>query len=349
MILDELTLDEKIGQKIILGFRGLSLVEAYDLHNYLQSGMIGGIVLFDKDLETGEKRNISDPLQTVRLISDLKDNSKYPILVAIDQEGGKVARLNSSNGFEEFPSAMEVALKEDFEYAQICFKKIAEVLKYVGINVNFAPVVDLSINSNNTVVVGKGRCFGSEPKQVATYAKMFINAHLELGILPVAKHFPGHGSSFDDSHYGWVDISNTWITKELKPYELLNNAGRLPAVMVGHLYNKHIDPNFPASISHIWVEEILRKQIGFDGLVISDDLQMKAICDYFTLEEVVEHAFKSGIDILVFANQSNYEIDIPKKVIEIAKNLLFNGKLSIVELDKSVQRILKIKNEFMLN
>ncbi|MFN3306164.1 MAG: glycoside hydrolase family 3 N-terminal domain-containing protein [Candidatus Kapaibacteriota bacterium] len=349
MNLEELTLEEKIGQKIILGFRGLSLAEADYLQNCLESGIIGGVLLFDKDLETGEKRNISDPFQIIKLITDLKSNSKYPLFVALDQEGGKVARLNSSNGFEEIPSAMEIAFQDNFEYAQMYFKKIAETLKYVGINVNFAPVVDLGINSNNTVVVGNGRCFGSDPEKVANYAKIFINAHLELGIIPVAKHFPGHGSSFGDSHLGWVDISNTWTTKELQPYELLNDAARLPAVMVGHLYNRHIDPNFPASISHIWIEEILRKQIGFEGLVFSDDLQMKAICDYFTLEEVVELAFKSGIDILVFANQLNYQIDIPKNIIEITKNLLFNGKLTDVELEKSVQRILKIKNEFMLN
>lgn len=349
MHIDKLTLEEKIGQKILIGFRGLSLVEVPDLLHYLENGLISGVLLFDKDLETSQKRNLSDPDQIVKLISEIKINSKYPSFIALDQEGGRVSRLNSSNGFEMFPSAMEIALNQDLEYAKICFKKLSEILKHVGINVNFAPVVDLSINPNNAVVVGKGRCYGSEPEVVATYAEVFIEAHLVERILPVAKHYPGHGSSSGDTHHSLVDISNSWSIKELKPYELLRESNKLFAVMVGHLFNRHIDPIFPASLSHTWVEEILRKEIGFDGLVVSDDLQMKAISNYFSLEEIVEYAFKSGIDILVFANQLDYSIHLPKKVIEIAKNLLSNGKISLIELEKSVQRILKIKNEFMLN
>lgn len=349
MVVENLSLEEKIGQMLLIGFRGTEVETEVWLSKSMQNGEIGGVILFDKDYLTKEKRNILEPTQLSRLIHQLKTNSKYPLFIAIDQEGGSVARLNSSNGFEDFPSANEIASKEDIGFAQGIYAKLARNLKKVGFNVNFAPVLDLCLNPENSVIVKKKRCFSSELDVVLKYGEIFIQSHIHEKILPVAKHYPGHGSSVGDTHLGWVDVTNTWQSIELKPYESLNGKGLLPAIMVGHLFNRNIDPLYPATLSHIWIEEILRKQIRFDGLVFTDDLQMKAISEGFSFEEVVELGINAGVDIFVFANQIEYDCELPKKFIDLVKELLSARKLSIERIDRSVERILGFKTRFMLN
>ncbi|ROL57835.1 glycoside hydrolase family 3 protein [Bacteroidetes/Chlorobi group bacterium Naka2016] len=349
MRINELSLEEKICQMLVVGFRGLKIEDVPWLSNSLTKGHLGGVILFEKDYQTGEKRNISEPTQLQTLIAQLKRNSKFPLFIAIDQEGGAVARLNSSNGFEDFPSANEIANKNDISFAEETYSKLSNLLSQLGFNVNFAPVLDLCINPENTVIVQKKRCFSKEPEKVVRFSKIFIQNHLRRNVLPVAKHFPGHGSSYADTHKQWVDVTNLWTTTELKPYELLRNQDSLPAVMVGHLFNKHIDPIYPATLSHIWIEEILRKQIGFDGLVFTDDLQMKAIADNFTLEEIVQLGFNAGVDIFLFANQIENDEQIISKFDQIVKELIYQNRISLDRINKSVERIINFKNKFMLN
>jgi len=349
MQINHLTLEQKICQMLMVGFRGTDLKDIHWLKNYLENGLIGGVILFETDRETNTIRNIQSSEQLKKLTGDLSAASKVPLFIAIDQEGGKVSRLNSRNGFEDFPSHAELGQTNDEKTAKIVFLKIAEALHNMGINVNFAPVVDLAINSDNKVVVQNNRCFSANPMEVAKFAQYFIEAHNKFNVLSVAKHFPGHGSSQQDSHFDWTNVSNTWKSLELKPYEILNGAGTLPGVMVGHIYNKNFDPNFPASLSHIWVEEILRKQIGFEGLVFTDDLQMKSISNNFTLEETTELALIAGNDILLFANQINYIENLPEKFIQIVLDLLNRNKIKLERIYRSFERIMNFKQQIMLN
>ncbi|MGB9771140.1 MAG: glycoside hydrolase family 3 N-terminal domain-containing protein [Candidatus Kapaibacteriota bacterium] len=349
MNLHELNLDEKIAQMIIVGFRGLVLEDEGWLSDFLSQGRLGGVILFEKDFQTAKERNIANRTQLVNLINQIKNISRYFPFIAIDQEGGSVSRLNSSNGFEDFPSAEMIAEKGDISYAKTIYSELARNLSLVGCNVNFAPVVDLCLNPDNGVIVKKKRCYSSDPEVVVSFAEIFIQSLLEKNVLPVAKHFPGHGSALGDTHTSWVDVTYFWKSIELKPYEILNTKGLLDAVMVGHLFNKNIDPLYPASLSHIWIEEVLRKQIGFKGLVFTDDLQMRAIADNFSFEEVVEIGLNAGVDVFVFANQIEYEEQLPLEFIKIAKKLIQTRKISEERIDKSVERIIYYKNKFMLN
>jgi len=349
MFTNSLTLEQKICQLLMIGFRGTELKDCRWLEDYLENGLLGGVILFEKDFATNSIRNIQNPEQLKKLTKDLSAASKIPLFIAIDQEGGRVSRLNSRNGFEDYPSHAELGQINDEKTAKIVFSKIAEALHNLGINVNFAPVVDLAINPENKVVVQNNRCFSADPMEVAKFARNFVVAHKEFNVISVAKHFPGHGSSQQDSHFDWTDVTNTWRALELKPYEILNRDAILNGVMVGHIYNKNFDPNFPASLSHIWIEEILRKQIGFGGLVFTDDLQLKSISNNFSFEEAVELALLAGNDILLFANQIDYSEDLPQKFIKIVLELIKNNKISIERINNSFERIMYYKNQIMLN
>jgi beta-N-acetylhexosaminidase len=345
MKVSDLSLEQKIGQKIIIGFRGTELQSEPLIVKYLEQGFIGGVILFDKDLQTKSKRNIVSPEQLRKLTDDIRSRSKIKPFIAVDQEGGAVARLNSTNGYEDYPSHNELSKTRDKNYAREISRKMAGMLKKSGINLNFAPVLDLAINPDNQVVVQKGRCFSDKWDIVADFASEFIQAHLDEDVLPVGKHFPGHGSSLGDTHNGWVDITTSWRTEELKPYEAMIQRNLLPAVMVGHLYNKNVDPIYPSSLSHIWIEEVLRKNLSFKGIVFTDDLQMKAISSHFTLEEMVELSFNAGVDVLVFANQLEYNPELPERIIELSLRMISDGKFSIKAIDSSVERILEIKEK----
>ncbi|MCX7880635.1 MAG: glycoside hydrolase family 3 protein [Ignavibacteria bacterium] len=342
------SLEQKVGQMILCGFRGTSREEVGDLAETLKKGVLGGVIFFDKDSETNEKRNILGPEQVSELIEYLQQITQIPLFVGIDQEGGTVARLNSANGFEDFPSAKEVA-RNGLNFAKSNYRRLSKLLVAVGFNLNFAPVVDLCLNPNNKVVVQKDRCFSDDFKEVSTYATEFINASKEFNVLPVVKHFPGHGSSESDSHLSWVDLTTTWKESELEPYKILARQKNLHfGVMAGHLFNKNFDPNFPASLSFIWLEEVLRKSIGFSGLIFTDDLQMKAISEHFTLEESIELSINAGANVLLFANQVNFDPKLPDKVLSIILELISKGKISLQRINHSFEKIMTTKQNYMV-
>lgn len=180
---------------------------------------------------------------------------------------------------------------------------LAKGVRDWGFNVNFAPVVDLAVNPNNQVIAKFGRAYGKTGDVVASYAAEVVAAHHAAGLLTALKHFPGHGSSTADSHEGFVDITKTWKPTELDPYRALIANGYQDFVMVGHLIDTEIDPSgLPSSLSKQWIEDMLRGQLGFTGVVITDDLEMGAIRDHFNLKETVTKAVRAGVDVLLFSN-----------------------------------------------
>jgi len=184
--------------------------------------------------------------------------------------------------------------------------------------VNFGPVADLNINPDNQIIAKYGRSFGKSAKTVATYDEAFIQAHHDAGLLTALKHFPGHGSSTADSHAGFVDISKTWSPSELDPYKTLFDNGYDDFVMVGHLYHKDYAGSgavkLPASLSPEWIGGVLRGQLKFAGVVISDDLEMGAIRKLFDLHDTVVDAVNAGVDVLLFSNTAAYSPDLADKV-----------------------------------
>ncbi len=340
----QVSLEKKIGQMLMVGFFGTSAPKESRICRDIAKYNIGGVILFDVNPIDGNKpKNILSKAQLKRLTTQLQACSKDGrLLIAVDQEGGRVQRLKSKYGFYgKFPSAHAIAELSDKE-ARRYFLMMAKELKETGINYDLAPVVDLDINPKNRVIHGLKRSFGADPKRVAHYASLFIDAMHRYGILTSIKHFPGHGSSTGDTHKGFVDVTKQWQETELIPYKLL--AKDADTVMVAHVYNKRLDPIYPATLSHKTVTSILRRKLGFEGVTITDDLQMGAIAKKYSLEKTLLLAINAGNDLLLFGNQ----ID-PKRIVSVGylvktiRKLVEEGKISVSRIEASYRRIRMLK------
>jgi beta-N-acetylhexosaminidase len=204
-------------------------------------------------------------------------------------------------------------------------------------------VVDCDVNPRNPVIGGLERSFSSCPQTVARHALEAIRAHCNHGVISVLKHFPGHGSSSQDSHEGFVDVTRTWSTLELEPYETIISTGLCEAVMTAHIFNARLDPRFPATLSHSIVTGILRRKLGYDGVVFSDDMQMKAISDHYGLETAVGLAIEAGVDVLLFGNNLAFDEDLVPNLLETLKGLVSRGHVRRERIHESFQRIMKLK------
>ncbi len=349
--LSDAQLKKEIGQMIMIGFRGTTASQNSAITKIIKDVGVGGVVLFDYDVYSHSfPRNIVSYQQTRQLITELQRDSAIPLFVAVDVEGGKVNRLKEKYGFLPIVSAAKMGQDRTLQTVNRESEKLAGELKNLGFNVNFAPVVDVNINPRNPVIGALGRSFSADPTEVTNQAKVFIQNHLKDNIITVEKHFPGHGSSVSDSHLGLVDVTNTYQAKELIPYQKLNQEGLLKAVMVGHIINKKVDKNYPASLSKIFLQDILRKQIGFQGVIISDDMQMAAIQKYYSLNEAVTKAIQAGVDIISILNNNpnEYDKNIAYKVRDIIFNDVKENKISIKRITESYNRIIKLKKEFQI-
>lgn len=326
-------LDRMIGQMIMVGFHGTSTKDDWvkQIASEIKNGEIGGVVLYGY--------NIKNPDQLKDLTERFHyQNPKIPLLVAADQEGGKIERLTRAKYFTGYPSAKAVA-KTSVQNAQAVYRDLACELRGYGINLNFAPVVDL--DSNKSEIIGKlNRAFSSDPKEVAKYAKAFIDSHKSCGVHTSIKHFPGHGFAHNDSHQTSVDATDTFSDEELLPFETLITQKQAESVMISHIIDKNID-ELPASLSKKHIQRV--RDMGFDGVLISDDLQMKAITEHFEFEEIVLLSIEAGVDILVFSNYFYQDPEIPAKVLEIVKNAVESGRISTDRIEESYKRILKFK------
>jgi beta-N-acetylhexosaminidase len=338
------TLEQKIGQMLMVGFRGTTLDDDHGILRDIHLYHLGGVILFDDDMvlqQTG--RNIRSPEQLKRLIVSLQDAATIPLMVAVDQEGGRVARLKPVHGFAPAPSHAELGRTDDPVATYNAGATIAAALAATGINLNFAPVVDLCVNPDNPVIARLERCFSNQPAAVIRHAQQFIQAHKDHGVISVAKHFPGHGSSQADSHLGFSDVSTSWTPAELSPYPALMAAGGMEAVMTAHVFNATLDADHPATLSYPTITGVLRNQFGFDGVVISDDLQMGAIRDHYHLKQVVRLAIQAGVDVLLFGNNLDHDPEIVPRVVNIIRDMVTTGVISTSRIDESWRRIMRLK------
>lgn len=303
----------------MIGFNGMTLTPDNPVWDDIQKGRIGGVILFSQNADKAHPeyvKNIKDAPQVKKLITDLQALAPTPLFVAIDQEGGKVSRLDEGFDVSRL-SAGYLGEKDDETQTFNEADKTAHTLKQLGFNVNFAPCVDVALNPQSPIIEKQERSFSSDPKTVTRHARQVVLAHQKNGVLPVLKHFPGHGSAKGDTHTGFVDITDDFQADELIPYRLLIRQKLAAAVMTTHVFNKNIDPKFPLSLSHASITRELHKNLGFTGLVFSDDLQMRALADHFTLKDIVINALSAGTDVLVFGNNLQYQPDIAKQVQQI--------------------------------
>ena len=344
-------LKEAIGQMIMIGFRGTEAPENSDIYKIIKDVKIGGVAFSDYDVPSNSfPRNIINPEQTKKLISDLQKYSADYLFVAIDAEGGNVNRLKQQYGFLPILSPEEMGKDKTLETTKKESKKLADELEELGFNMNFAPVVDLNINPKNPIIGALGRSFSADPEEVASQSRIFIQSHLKNNIIAVAKHFPGQGSAIKDSHLGIADVTDTYKKEELFPYQKLNDEGLLNAVMVGHIADKKIDNIYPATLSKIFLQDILRNQLGFKGVIISDDMQMAAISNNYKLDEAIITAVNAGNDIIYFFNNSpnGYDKDIAYKVRDIIFNAVKEGEIEEKRITESYNLILSIKKQFKI-
>ncbi|MCB0637808.1 MAG: glycoside hydrolase family 3 protein [Lewinella sp.] len=337
--------DALIGQLIMVGFRGKTIEEMSPvLREQISRGQIGGVVLFDYDVPgKSYDRNIESPEQVALLVHDLQALAPRPLLVAIDQEGGRVMRLKPRYGFPTLPSAQYLGTLNDLDSTAFYARQNAQTLRALGINVNFAPVVDLNVNPDNPVIGGYERSFAAEPDLVTAHARRWIAAHDSLGIISVLKHFPGHGSSTSDSHVGFTDVSTTWSPTELLPYRTLLAEDHQLAVMTAHVFNAQLDSLYPATLSQRVIGGLLRQDIGFQGVVFSDDLQMKAVHELYDFPTIIEKSLAAGVDVLVFGNNLVYEEDIATRTGQTIRQLLAEGRITPERLRASHERIQALK------
>jgi beta-N-acetylhexosaminidase len=339
-------LDMMIGQMILVGFRGTDVNSESQIAQDIKSGRVGGVILFDKDVALGySSRNIESPEQVEKLNSKLQSFAPlHKLLIAVDQEGGKVARLKPEYGFPETVSQEYLGRIDNYDTTTFYGNRTAQTLKNNKFNLNFAPVVDLNVDSNSPAIGALGRSFSANPDVVTKNAKLIIEAQKQHKILSCLKHFPGHGSASSDSHLGFTDITNTWSESEILPYSNLVKTNSVHLIMTAHVFNEKLDPLYPATLSSNIINGILRNQIGFDGVVVSDDMNMKAISEHFGLETAIELAINAGVDILVFGNNLVYDEQIAIKAGAIIKKLVKEGKIPFSRIKQAYRRIYYMKN-----
>lgn len=337
-------LRDRIGQMLVVGFRGRTPDEAAPALRDVAEHGLGGVVLFTVDQPTGGSRNVASPDQLATLVGSLSAAATgLPLFVAIDQEGGRVARLGPANGFPASRSAAELGATGDPEATREAAAVIAATLAAAGITMNLAPVLDLAVNPDNPIIGALGRSFAADPATVTAHATAFIEAHRAAGVLTAIKHFPGHGSARGDTHLGVVDVTDEWSRAELGPFENVVAAGLADAVLTAHVFNAALDAERPATLSRPTITGLLRDRIGFDGVVISDDLQMGAIRAEYGHEEAVALAIEAGVDVLLIANQVVYEPDVVVRTIDLVERLVRQGRIGEDRIDASYRRIARLK------
>lgn len=346
-----ISLEQKIGQLLIIGFLGTEpsddFLKAFEAD--LRQGYVGGVIHFS--------RNIINPKQTLTLNQYLQKNSRVKLFMAVDQEGGKVQRLKSSNGFSDFPSAAALGSLSVKEVA-IESRKLANEIAEVGFNLNFAPCVDLDLGS--PVISGLQRSLGKNVRDVVERAAAIVREHRKAGVLTAIKHFPGHGSAKGDTHEDMIDVTSTYQDMEMEPFAQLIAGGDVDCVMTAHIFNRKWDKHFPATMSPVVLNKL--RAFGYRGVIVSDDMHMGAVqkkfrkkgyekstnAEGFDLSAAVVAALQAGVDMLIFSNfdlaakgVEGFKPDphLASKVIAAVLEAIREGKLTKEQIEEKWKRV----------
>jgi beta-N-acetylhexosaminidase len=329
----------------MVGFRGITPREAQPTLRSIEAGAIGWVVLFDVDAETGGPRNIQSPGQLQELNLALKAAGSIPIMVTVDAEGGFYHRLKERYGFAPAVPAATIGETNDLAFTHGAGLSVATELARAGIDMNLSPVVDL-LNHANLTVSARRRSFSADPEIVVAHAREMILAHHEAGVLTAVKHFPGMGGALKPFAPGVGEIIQSWSTDELLPYRLLQAEGLMDAVLATRATHPEIDEELPGCLSPKVIDGILRTDIGYEGVVVSDALEMLPIWDIFGFERGVVKAIQAGCDVLLFCNESGivpYSDDRASAAIDVVVDAIERGELTEARIDESCRRILALK------
>ena len=343
------TLDQLVGKLIIAGFRSDKVSNNSNIVRYIKEYNLSGVILYDQDIEKNKlgSRNIKSLAQLKMLTDNLQSISDNPLFISIDQEGGNVNRLNSSYGFPEFPSWQHIGLLDNDLITKQFAESMSETMTSTGINLNFAPVLDLDYGEKT--YIGKlERAFSGDPKLVIEHSKIFIDTMKNDNIISCGKHFPGQGSAKGDTHNGFIDISESWSVADLLPYTELIESHHLDMIMLSHVFNNKFDPEFPASLSHETITNSLRNDLNFKGVIICDDPSMRAISDNYDFEDMFVLMINSGIDLLCLGNNLNYDPDFIPKAVRAIRSAIEKNRISTERINESIDSIASLKKKYNL-
>jgi beta-N-acetylhexosaminidase len=334
------SLDIKIGQMIMVGIEERTTIAPDDtLLTQMRDGRIGGVVLFEKNIA---KTNSADSFRN--MVTAMQQASRIPLFVTIDEEGGKVHRLKEKYGFVAMPSAAHLGALDNADSTLFYNRRLAAEMRDLGINLNYAPCVDVAVNPDNPVIVKVGRSFSADPAIVSKHALLCIEAHHENGVKTILKHFPGHGSSSTDSHLGIADVTNTWKFLELEPYQNIIQSGNVDAIMTAHIINRNFD-TLPATLSKEIIGGKLRDFLKYDGVVFSDDMQMHAIAEHYGFATAVAWAINAGVDVVMFANTiPNQQGRVSaEEVHRLIRGHVNAGAIKEARINEAYRRIMALK------
>lgn len=336
---DEAALRRKVASLLVVGFRGERVTENDWIVQAIRNGL-GGVILFDRDLQTESVRNIVSPEQTAALVKSLTDAAPGGrLIVSIDQEGGRTSRLGPANGFPATSSEAEIGARNSVPVTREWAQGLVGSLTRIGVNYNYAPVVDLNVNPESRAIGGLGRSFSADPNVVVGCATEEIKVHRAAKVKTSLKHFPGLGSAAGNTDFEVVDVSSTWRERELEPFQRLIKAGLADSVMAAHMLNSKLDPDRPTSLSPAVITDLLRGRLGWRGPVVSDDMQAAAITERYDLTEAVTLAIQAGLDLLVYANQQVYDPKVVDQVLDTVVGLVRSGRITESRIDESVKRV----------
>lgn len=332
--LDHMTLEEKVGQLLIVGFEGTVLDDI--TRSYIEDLQVGGLVFFGRNIETKD--------QVMELVKDIKETNRVneiPLFLSIDEEDGNVSRLPKE--YKRLPSSFDIGELNDrdlaFQYGELLGNRV----KSLGLNLNFAPVLDIHSNLKNPVI-GK-RAFGNTPERVSEIGLEVAEGIRNTSIIPSIKHFPGHGDTSTDSHIELPIIDKS--LEELKNFELMPFRAAIhediEMIMIGHILLPSIDEEYPSTLSQNIIGEILRDEMGYEGVIISDDMTMGAIVNNYSLEEASIDFLKAGGDIVLVC----HGIINPNIVFDRIMESIETGELTTEAIDQKIYRILELKDRYL--
>ncbi|CCE11136.1 putative Glycosyl hydrolase, family 3 [Bradyrhizobium sp. STM 3843] len=335
-------MSRRVGSMIMAGFFGTKPSDPgfQQILADLEDGLIGGVIILGRNVGTRE-----DLEQMIERIRSCK--CATPPFIAVDDEGGTVERLGKNIGLQETPSAATVA-EGSVRSARKAYASLAEKLSSLHFNTNLAPVVDLNRNPANPIIGQRQRSFGSDADTVAKYAAAFIKEHRKRNIITVLKHFPGHGSSTADSHAGIADVTASWSLEELKPFKRLIRSGLADAVMVGHLANFNRWGNVATQSGAHAIDRMLRKELRYDGVVMTDDLAMKAILDGKQASAAAVAAINAGADLMIITRLSEEDetSDVGREINRALTFAACSGEIKPDVIQRSAARISQLKSRW---
>ncbi|MEO9965607.1 MAG: glycoside hydrolase family 3 N-terminal domain-containing protein [Reichenbachiella sp.] len=340
---DSVSLDLMIGQMILTGIGDFSyLPNDAEILEEIRAGKVGGVILFEKNIHKDNPKK-----QLKRTIDLLNQASNYKLFISIDEEGGRVNRLKPKYGFPVTREAGELGIINNLDSTAYYANQTAFTLAEYGFNVNYAPDVDVAINPDNPVISKLGRSYSEDPRTVAAHAQIVVDVHRKNNVITVLKHFPGHGSSENDSHLGIADVSNTWQFSELMPYKWLLDSGRVDGIMTAHIINQHLDPSMlPATLSPYVINNILRGVLDYQGVIFTDDMQMHAISKNYGFEESIKMAINAGVDVMLFANNvPGNERRTGAEIHKIIKSFVVSEEIPYARIIESYNRITQLKSK----